>query len=39
MQYLGLQQRLQDESRRFSLISNIMKTRHDTAKNSISNIR
>ncbi len=39
MQYLNLQQRMQDESRRFSLLSNIMKTKHDTAKNSISNIR
>ena len=39
MQYLQLQQKMQDESRRFTLISNIMKTKHDTAKNSISNIR
>ena len=39
MQYLGLQQKMQDESRRFTLLSNIMKTKHDTAKNSISNIR
>lgn len=39
MQYLGLQQKMQDEARRFSLISNIMKTKHDTAKNSIGNIR
>ena len=28
-----------DESRRFTLLSNIMKTKHDTAKNSISNVR
>ena len=39
MQYLALQQKMQDENRRFTLISNIMKTKHDTAKNSISNIR
>lgn len=39
MQYLGLQQQMQDESRRFTLLSNIMKTKHDTAKNSISNLR
>ncbi len=39
MQYLGLQQRMQDESRRFAMLSNIMKTKHDTAKNSISNLR
>jgi hypothetical protein len=39
MQYLMLQQQMQDESRRYSVISNIMKTKHDTAKNSISNVR
>lgn len=39
MQYLGLQQQMQDENRRFTLLSNIMKTKHDTAKNSIDNIR
>ncbi len=39
MQYLGLQQQMQDESRRFTLLSNIIKTKHDTAKNSISNVR
>jgi len=39
MQYLALQQKMQDENRRFTLLSNIMKTKHDTAKNSISNIR
>jgi hypothetical protein len=38
-QYLMLQQQMQDESRRYSCISNIMKTKHDTAKNSISNVR
>jgi hypothetical protein len=39
LQYLGLQQQMQDENRRFTLISNIMKNKHDTAKNSISNVR
>lgn len=39
MQYLGLQQKMQDESRRFTLLSNVMKTKHDTVKNSINNVR
>lgn len=39
MQFLGLQERVRDESRRFQAISNVMKTRHDTAKNSIGNVR
>ena len=39
LQYLGLQQQMQDENRRLTLISNIMRNKHDTAKNSISNVR
>ena len=39
LQYLQLQARMQDESRRYTLISNVMKTKHDTAKNSIGNVR
>lgn len=39
MQYLQLQQQMQNENRSYTAISNIMKTKHDTAKNSISNIR
>jgi hypothetical protein len=39
LQYLGLQQAMQDENRRFTLVSNIMKTKHDTAKNAINNVR
>jgi DNA repair exonuclease SbcCD ATPase subunit len=39
MQYLALQESMQDEARRFTLLSNIMKTKHDTVKNSISNMR
>ncbi|MFC1684304.1 hypothetical protein ACFL0R_02380 [Pseudomonadota bacterium] len=38
-QYLQLQNKISHESRQFSLVSNIMKNRHDTAKNSINNIR
>ena len=38
-QFLGLQERVQEESRRFQTLSNVMKTRHDTAKNSIGNVR
>jgi hypothetical protein len=30
---------MQDENRRFTLVSNIMKTKHDTAKNAINNVR
>lgn len=37
--YLALQERMQNESRRFTLLSNVLKTKHDTAKNSISNLR
>lgn len=39
MQYLALQEQMQNENRRFTMISNIMKTRRDTARNSISNVR
>ena len=39
LQYLQLQNKMQDESRRFTLLSNIMKTKHDTAKNAINNVR
>ncbi|HXH48486.1 MAG TPA: hypothetical protein VNM47_03860 [Terriglobia bacterium] len=38
-QYLQLQNQMQNENRQFTMVSNIMKTRHDTAKNAISNIR
>ena len=38
-QYLQLQTQMQRESRSYTSISNIMKTRHDTVKNSIGNIR
>jgi hypothetical protein len=39
LQYLALQQQMQNENRMFTMLSNIMKTRHDTAKNAISNVR
>jgi translation elongation factor EF-1beta len=39
LQYLQLQQKMQNENRQFTAVSNILKTKHDTVKNSISNIR
>ena len=39
LQYLQLQNSMQNENRQFAMVSNVMKTKHDTAKNSISNIR
>ena len=36
---LGVQMSLQRENQVFSTISNVMKTRHDTSKNAIGNIR
>jgi hypothetical protein len=30
---------MQNENRQYTMVSNIMKTKHDTVKNSISNIR
>jgi CRISPR/Cas system-associated endonuclease/helicase Cas3 len=39
MQYLILQQRMQEENRQFQTISNIMKAKHDIAMNIINNLR
>jgi len=39
IKYLALQQRMQQDNRQFTLISNIMKVKHDTAKSAINNIR
>ena len=39
LQYLQLQSQMQRESRSYTSVSNIMKTKHDTVKNSIGNIR
>ena len=38
MQYLMLQNQMQQENQQYSTLSNVLKVRHDTAKNSISNI-
>ena len=38
MQFLTLQSQMQQENQKFSTLSNVMKVRHDTAKNSIQNI-
>ena len=38
-QFQRLQQSMQRENRSYTAISNIMKTKHDTVKNSISNVR
>jgi hypothetical protein len=37
--FLQLQQKMQQENRRFTTVSNIMKARHDTARSAINNIR
>jgi hypothetical protein len=39
LQYLQLQSQMQNENRSYAAVSNIMKTKHDTVKNSIGNIR
>lgn len=39
MQYLMLQQEAQQSNRRFSVVSNILKARHDTARAAINNLR
>ena len=39
LQYLQLQQNMQQQNRQFTLMSNIMKVKHDTAKSAINNVR
>jgi hypothetical protein len=39
MQYLMLQQQMQNENRQFAMVSSIMRTKHETVQNSISNVR
>jgi len=39
LQYLQLQKDMQQENRQFTLVSNIMKTKHDTVENAIDNVR
>jgi hypothetical protein len=36
---LQLQSAMQNENRSFTVVSNLMKTKHDMVKNSLSNIR
>jgi hypothetical protein len=38
-QMLGLQMQMQKENQVFTTVSNVLKTRHDTVKNTISNVR
>ncbi len=39
LRYLNLQQNMQQENRQYTMVSNVMKVRHDTAKAAINNIR
>ncbi|MGB9600192.1 MAG: hypothetical protein ACP5QK_07870 [Myxococcota bacterium] len=39
LEYLNLQEKVSSENRYFSTVSNIMRTRHDSAKNAINNLR
>jgi hypothetical protein len=39
LQLLALQQQVQQESQRFTTVSNVMRAKHDTAKAAVSNIR
>ena len=39
LQLLNLQQNVQDENRRFTTLSNVIKASHDTAKSAVGNIR
>jgi hypothetical protein len=39
LQYLALQEEVQQENRRFTTISNVLKAKHETAKSAIGNIR
>ena len=39
MQLLELQEEVQQEKRRFSTLSNVLRAKHDTAKAAVSNIR
>jgi hypothetical protein len=39
LQYLQLQEKIQQDTRQFNLVSNIMKTKHDAAKNALNNIK
>lgn len=39
LQYLTLQENMQAENRQYTALSNVMKTKHDTAKNALSNLK
>ncbi len=39
LQYLMLQNTISQENRQFTMVSNIMRQKHDTVKNSINNVR
>jgi hypothetical protein len=39
MYFLALQERISQESRNYTALSNVLKTRHETVKNAIGNIR
>jgi hypothetical protein len=39
MQMLALQQQIQEESQRFTTVSNVMRAKYDAAKSAVSNIR
>jgi hypothetical protein len=39
MYFLELQERISQESRTYSALSNVLKARHETVKNAIGNIR
>jgi len=39
MQYLTLQEKMQNENRQYASVAAIMRTRHETVQNSISNVR
>ena len=38
LQYLGLQQKMQADNRKFTLMSNIMKKKHEKAREVINNV-
>ncbi|MEM1023814.1 MAG: hypothetical protein AAGD10_00860 [Myxococcota bacterium] len=39
LQLIALQQRIQEETRAFTMTSNVLKARHDAAKNAVGNMR
>ena len=39
LQFLGIQEQMQQENRSFSTLSNVLKARHETMRSSISNIK